>query len=435
MSDPVVGLILLATLFVFLAGGLWIALSLSAVAAVALAFFSNSSVGLNMAVTFWGHSHSWSLTALPLFILMGEILLRSRLSKDMFNGLAPWLGGLPGRLLHVNVLGCAIFAAVSGSSAATAATIGKMSIPELKGRGYPESLILGTLAGLATLGLLIPPSIILIVYGVATEQSIARLFVAGILPGAMLVVLFALYVAVRAWLDPSLIPAESSHLKLREKLRASRGLMPVALLITGVIGAIYTGLASPTDAAALGVLLSILLAVVSGSFTRGDFLDALLSAARTSCIIAFILLGAAFLALAMGFTGLPRNLAAWIGDMGLSPYILLAVLTIFFIVLGLFLDGISVVVLTTSIIMPMVLAVGIDPIWFGIYLVLVVEMSQITPPVGFNLFVIQGLTGIDILRIARAAMPFFFLLVLAVILITLFPQIVTYLPDAMNGRG
>ncbi|WP_300584026.1 TRAP transporter large permease subunit [Marivita sp.] len=435
MSDPVVGLILLATLFVFLAGGLWIALSLSAVAAVALAFFSNSSVGLNMAVTFWGHSHSWSLTALPLFILMGEILLRSRLSKDMFNGLAPWLGGLPGRLLHVNVLGCAIFAAVSGSSAATAATIGKNSIPELKGRGYPESLILGTLAGSATLGLLIPPSIILIVYGVATEQSIARLFVAGILPGAMLVVLFALYVAVRAWLDPSLIPAESSRLTLREKLRASRGLMPVALLITGVIGAIYTGLASPTDAAALGVLLSILLAVVSGSFTRGDFLDALLSAARTSCMIAFILLGAAFLALAMGFTGLPRNLAAWIGDMGLSPYILLAVLTIFFIVLGLFLDGISVVVLTTSIIMPMVLAVGIDPIWFGIYLVLVVEMSQITPPVGFNLFVIQGLTGIDILRIARAAMPFFFLLVLAVILITLFPQIVTYLPDAMNGRG
>lgn len=432
MSDPVVGLILLGLLFVFLAGGLWIALSLSAVAAVALAFFSNSSVGLNLAVTFWGHSHSWSLTALPLFILMGEILLRSRLSKDMFNGLAPWLGGLPGRLLHVNVLGCAIFAAVSGSSAATAATIGKMSIPELKSRGYPESLILGTLAGSATLGLLIPPSIILIVYGVATEQSIARLFVAGLIPGAMLVGLFSAYVAVRAWMDPNLIPAETTKLNLKEKLWESRGLIPVALLISGVIGAIYTGIASPTDAAALGVLLSILLAVLSGSFTRGDFLDALLSAARTSCMIAFILLGAAFLAVSMGFTGLPRNLAAWIGDMGLSPYVLLAVLTIFFIVLGLFLDGISVVVLTTSIIMPMVLAVGIDPIWFGIYLVLVVEMSQITPPVGFNLFVIQGLTGIDILRIAKAAMPFFFLLLLAVVLITLFPEIVTFLPDAMS---
>lgn len=432
MSDPVVGLILLAVLFVFLAGGLWIALSLSAVAAVALAFFSNSSVGLNMAVTFWGHSHSWSLTALPLFILMGEILLRSRLSRDMFNGLSPWLGGLPGRLLHVNVLGCAIFAAVSGSSAATAATIGKMSIPELKSRGYPEGLILGTLAGSATLGLLIPPSIILIVYGVATEQSIARLFVAGIIPGAMLVTLFGLYVAIRAWMDPDLIPVEPTKLSFREKLWESRGLIPVALLIIGVIGAIYTGIASPTDAAALGVLLSILLAVLSGSFGTKDFLDALLSAARTSCMIAFILLGAAFLAVAMGFTGLPRNLAAWIGGMGLSPYVLLFVLTIFFIVLGLFLDGISVVVLTTSIIMPMVMAVGIDPIWFGIYLVLVVEMSQITPPVGFNLFVIQGLTGIDIMRIAVAALPFFFLLLFAVVLITVFPEIVTFLPTAMS---
>ena len=432
MSDPVVGLILLGLLFVFLAGGLWIALSLSAVAAVALAFFSNSSVGLNLAVTFWGHSHSWSLTALPLFILMGEILLRSRLSKDMFNGLAPWLGGLPGRLLHVNVLGCAIFAAVSGSSAATAATIGKMSIPELKSRGYPESLILGTLAGSATLGLLIPPSIILIVYGVATEQSIARLFVAGLIPGAMLVGLFSAYVAVRAWMDPNLIPAETTKLNIKEKLWEARGLIPVALLISGVIGAIYTGIASPTDAAALGVLLSILLAILSGSFTKNDFMDALLSAARTSCMIAFILLGAAFLAVSMGFTGLPRNLASWIGEMGLSPYVLLAVLTIFFIVLGLFLDGISVLVLTTSIIMPMVLAVWIDPIWFGIYLVLVVEMSQITPPVGFNLFVIQGLTGIDILRIAKAALPFFFLLLLAVVLITLFPGIVTYLPEAMS---
>lgn len=432
MSDPVVGLVLLGLLFVFLAGGLWIALSLSAVAAVALAFFSNSSVGLNLAVTFWGHSHSWSLTALPLFILMGEILLRSRLSKDMFNGLAPWLGGLPGRLLHVNVLGCAIFAAVSGSSAATAATIGKMSIPELKSRGYPESLILGTLAGSATLGLLIPPSIILIVYGVATEQSIARLFVAGLIPGALLVGMFSAYVAVRAWMDPKLIPIETVRMNLREKLWEARGLIPVALLISGVIGAIYTGIASPTDAAALGVLLSILLAVLSGSFTGADFMDALLSAARTSCMIAFILLGAAFLAVSMGFTGLPRNLAAWIGDMGLSPYVLLAVLTVFFIVLGFFLDGISVVVLTTSIIMPMVLAVGIDPIWFGIYLVLVVEMSQITPPVGFNLFVIQGLTGIDILRIAKAAFPFFFLLLLAVLLITIFPEIVTYLPTAMN---
>lgn len=432
MSDPMIGIFLLGILLAFLASGLWIALALTGVATIALALFSNAPVGLVMATTFWGHSHSWSLTALPLFILMGEILLRSRLSRDMFNGLAPWLGNMPGRLLHVNIFGCAIFAAVSGSSAATAATIGKMSIPELKKRGYPEDLILGTLAGSATLGLLIPPSIILIVYGVTTEQSIARLFIAGLLPGVMIVGLFGVYVAIRAWMNPNLIPKTDMNLSFKAKLWEARGLIPVALLITGVIGAIYTGIASPTDAAALGVIFSIFLASMLGSLTRSDFLDALLSAARTSCMIAFILLGAAFLAVAMGFTGLPRNLATWIGHMGLSPYFLLAILTFFFIVLGFFLDGISVVVLTTSIIMPMVLAVEIDPIWFGIYLVLVVEMSQITPPVGFNLFVIQGLTGIDILRIAKAALPFFFLLLIAVLLITVFPQIVTFLPSAMG---
>jgi tripartite ATP-independent transporter DctM subunit len=308
-----------------------------------------------------------------------------------------------------------------------------MSVPELTRRGYPESLILGTLAGSATLGFLIPPSVILIVYGVATEQSIARLFIAGILPGLMLVALFGGYVAVRAWMNPALIPAEEAHFTFAQKLRASRSLLPVILLIGGVIGTIYTGVASPTDAAAVGVLFSLVLAVATGSFTRRDFVDALLSAMRTSAMIAFILLGAAVLSVAMGFTGIPRNLAAWIGTFGLSPYALLAVLTVFFIVLGCFLDGISVVVLTTSIILPMVQAAGIDPLWFGIYLVLVVEMSQITPPVGFNLFVIQALTGSNILRIARAALPFFGLLLLAVLLITVFPGIVTFLPSAMGN--
>ncbi|GHA51623.1 hypothetical protein GCM10008927_16320 [Amylibacter ulvae] len=433
MSDPIIALTLLGILIALLAMGVWVAVSLAIVGLVAITFFSNAPAGLVLATTFWGHSHSWSLTALPLFILMGEILLRSRLSQDMFSGLAPWLGGLPGRLLHVNILGCAIFAAVSGSSAATAATIGRMSVPELKERGYPEGLILGTLAGSATLGLLIPPSIILIVYGVATEQSIARLFVAGILPGIMLISLFAGYVAIRAFLNPDLIPKDDIKFSLREKLRASRNLIPVALLIIGVIGSIYAGLASPTDAAALGVVLSILLAYLTGSFSKSLFWDAVMSATRTSCMIAFILVGAAFLSSAMGFTGLPRNLAAWIGDMDLSLYALLAALTVFFIILGCFLDGISVVVLTTSIIMPMVVQVGIDPLWFGIYLVVVVEMSQITPPVGFNLFVIQGLTGINILRIAKAAFPFFLLLLLGVALITAFPSIVTFLPNAMSG--
>ncbi|RME14129.1 MAG: TRAP transporter large permease subunit, partial [Alphaproteobacteria bacterium] len=295
MSDPVIFAILLVILLALLASGVWVAVSLMVMALIALAAFSNAPVGLVLATTLWGNSHSWPLAALPLFILMGEILLRSRLSEDMFSGLAPWLGRAPGRLLHVNILGCAIFAAVSGSSAATAATIGRMSVPELMRRGYPERLVLGTLAGSATLGFLIPPSIILIVYGVATEQSIARLFIAGILPGLMLVLLFSGYVALRAWMNPSQIPQEEVDADFRTRLRASRRLIPVILLIGGVIGSIYSGVASPTDAAAIGVLLSVLLAWQTGGFSRSDFVDALLSATRTSAMIAFILMGAAFL--------------------------------------------------------------------------------------------------------------------------------------------
>jgi len=432
MSDPFIMLSLLIALLGLLAVGVWVGIALLSVGIFAMVFFSPAPVGSVLATTIWGQSHSWALAALPLFILMGEILLRSRLSEDMFKGLSPWLGRLPGRLLHVNILGCAIFAAVSGSSAATAATIGKMSVPELKSRGYPERLVIGTLAGSATLGLLIPPSIILIVYGVATDQSIARLFVAGILPGLMLVLMFAGYVIIRALINPSIIPQEKNKYSFIEKLKLSRRLIPVIILIAAVIGSIYTGIASPTDAAALGVIFSILLAWYSGSFSRKMLKDALMGATITSAMIAFILAGAAFLTVSMGFTGIPRNLASWIGTYNLTPFTLLLALTVFFIILGCFLDGISVVVLTTSIIMPMILEAGIDPLWFGIYLVIVVEMSQITPPVGFNLFVIQGLTGINILSIARSALPFFLLLLAAAFIIIAFPQIVTYMPNLMN---
>ncbi|MEM5474330.1 TRAP transporter large permease subunit [Hoeflea sp. AS60] len=434
MSDIVTIILLFVTLLVLLGAGVWVAFSLMLTGALGMLLLSNAPIGPILATTFWGHSTSWALAALPMFILMGEILLRSRLSQDMFTGLSPWLKRLPGRLLHVNIFGCAIFAAVSGSSAATAATIGKMSVPELTERGYPTNMVLGTLAGSATLGLLIPPSIILIVYGVATEQSIARLFVAGVLPGLMLVALFASYVIIYALLNPSRIPQDDDDdMPFLDKLRATGRLIPVLLLIAGVIGSIYIGIASPTDAAAVGVVLSVLLSWANKSLSWSMLRDSLMGATVTSCMIAFILVGAAFLSVSMGFTGIPRHLAAWIADMGLSPYALLAALTVLFVVLGCFLDGISVVVLTTSIIMPMILEAGIDPLWFGIYLVIVVEMSQITPPVGFNLFVIQGLTGIDILRIAMAALPFFLLLLLAVALITLFPGIATYLPSLMDG--
>ncbi|MGE4534414.1 TRAP transporter large permease [Halomonas sp.] len=424
-------LVLFGALLLLLGSGVWVAFSLLGLGWLGLSQFSSVPTGSVMASDIWGSSYSWELTALPMFIWMGEILFRSRLADDMFTGLSPWMQRIPGRLLHTNVVGCGLFAAVSGSSAATCATMGKMSIPELTRRGYDEKLVIGTLAGSATLGLLIPPSIILIVYGVATDQSIARLFMAGILPGLLLISLFALYLMLWSWRYPDKVPPAEDRLPLAEKLRRARRLIPMLALIVGVIGSIYAGLASPTEAAAVGVVLSLLLARLQGNMNRATFRDALLGAVRTSTMIAFILAGASFLTAAMGFTGLPSDLAAWIGTLGLSPWMLIMALTLFFILLGCFLDGISVVVLTTSIMLPMVEAAGIDLIWFGIYLVIVVEMSQITPPVGFNLFVLQGMTGRNILSIAWAALPFFFLMMLGVVLIWLFPGIATWLPQAM----
>ena len=432
MSEITLVALLLLILFAMLGSGIWVAFSLLAVGMSGMMFFSDAPLGEVMATTVWGASDSWALAALPLFIWMGEILFRSRLSEDMFTGLSPWLTYLPGRLLHVNILGCAIFAAVSGSSAATAATIGRMSIPELTKRGYPEKMMIGTLAGSATLGLLIPPSLILIVYGVATEQSIARLFVAGILPGCLLVALFFGYVIVWSLLHPETIPQGEASLPFREKLFRTRRLIPVVLLIAGVIGSIYSGIASPTDAAAVGVLLALALSWYTRSLTKQTFIEGLLGATKTSCMIAFILAGAAFLTVSMGFTGIPKMLASWIATLKLTPYALLFALTLFFIVMGCFLDGISVVVLTTSVIMPMIDQAGIDPLWFGIFVVFVVEMAQITPPVGFNLFVIQGLTGMDILKVAYAALPFFILLLVGLAIIVAVPEIVTVLPNMMG---
>lgn len=434
MDPLLMTLVLTLLLFGLLASGLWVAVTLFMMGFIGLMLNDTGNIGLIMATTTWGSSASWSLTALPLFIWMGEILFRTRLSEDLFSGLAPWLNHLPGRLLHVNILGCGIFAAVSGSSAATAATIGRMTAPELQKRGYDERMSLGTLAGSGTLGLLIPPSIILIVYGVSAEVSISRLFIAGALPGLLLILLFMGYTMIWAMLNRKRMPPAEPDVPLSQKLRASLYLFPVVGLILFVLGSIYGGLATATEAAVFGVFGALVLSAVTGTLTRQTFMESLMGATRTSCMIAFILAGAAFLTIAMGFTGIPRALAEYISTLGLGPLGLIVVLTLFFILLGCFLDGISVVVLTTSVVLPMVEQAGIDLLWFGIYLVLVVEMSQITPPVGFNLFVLQGLTGKNILRIAAYALPFFLLLLLAVVLVTAFPEIATWLPSMMT-RG
>jgi C4-dicarboxylate transporter DctM subunit len=426
------GLFLFA-LFLLLGGGVWIGLALLGVALLGMELFTSRPAGDAMATTIWTASSSWTLTALPLFIWMGEILFRTRLSADMFRGLAPWLGRLPGRLVHTNIVGCTIFAAVSGSSAATCATVGRMSIPELRERGYPESLIVGSLAGAGTLGLMIPPSLIMIVYGVAVNESIAKLFMAGVFPGALLALLFMAYVGVWSLLRPERIPASDPTMPLAEKLRRSRSLIPVILLILAVMGSIYGGIATATEAAAIGVAGALVLAFGQGALDWASFRASLMGAVATSCMIALILMGAAFLTLAMGFTGLPRALAQWIATLELSRVALILALTLFYMVLGCFLDGISCVVLTMAVVEPMVRAVGIDLIWFGIFVVVVVEMAQITPPVGFNLFVLQGMTGHQITYIALTALPFFLLMALMVVLLVAFPGLATWLPAQMLG--
>ena len=431
MSDFAITGLLIAALFALLGSGVWIGLTLTGVAWIGMQVLSARPAGDAMAVTIWGSASSWTLTALPLFVWMGEILFRTRLSESMFRGLAPWVTWLPGRLLHTNVIGCAIFAAVSGSSAATCATIGKMSLPELARRGYPEGITIGSLAGAGTLGLLIPPSIIMIVYGVAADVSIAKLFIAGVLPGILLAALFSGYLMVWALLHPGQVPAPDRVLSLREKLHESRHLIPVVALIGAVLGSIYTGVATATEAAAVGVVGSLLLSLLQGSLSWQTFRDSLMGATRLYCMIALILAGAAFLTLAMGYIGLPRHLAEYIGSLGLSPFMLVLALAAFYILLGCFLDGISMVVLTMGVLLPTVQAAGIDLIWFGIFVVIVVEMAQITPPVGFNLFVLQGMTKKDIAYIARVTLPFFFLMCAMVLLLWFFPQIATWMPGHM----
>ncbi len=422
----------LFVLFFLLGTGVWVGLALLGVAWIGMELFTSRPAGDAMITTIWTASSSWALTALPLFIWMGEILFRTRLSEDMFRGLSPWLAPLPGRLLHTNIVGCTVFAAVSGSSAATVTTVGKMSIPELRRRRYPERLIVGTLAGAGTLGLMIPPSLTLIVYGVTINESISKLFMAGILPGLTLGALFMGYVAFWSYTRPEEVPAPEARLSFGEKLRQSRFLIPVVCLILTVLGSIYLGFATATEAAAFGVIGALLLAAAQGSLNRHTFTASLMGATRTSCMIALILAGAAFLALAMGFTGLPRALAGWIASMELSPIALIMALTFFYIILGCFLDGISSVVLTMAVVEPMIRAAGIDLIWFGIFIVVVVEMAQITPPIGFNLFVLQGMTGHEISYIAKTALPFFLIMCLMVIILVLFPELATFLPETMR---
>jgi C4-dicarboxylate transporter, DctM subunit len=433
MTEILAILIFLFVLFFLLGTGVWVGIALMGVAWVGMELFTLRPVGDTMITTMWASSSSWTLTALPLFIWMGEILYRTRLSEDMFKGLSPWLARLPGGLVHTNIVGCTVFAAVSGSSAATLTTVGKMSIPELRSRNYPETIIIGTLAGAATLGLMIPPSLALIVYGVTVNESITQLFFAGVFPGLVLAFMFMGYVALYSTFSKSWKPNPEPAMSFVEKVKNSRFLLPVICLILVVIGSMYLGYATATEAAAFGVIGSLLLAASQGSLKWESFRESLMGATRTSAMIALILAGASFLKLSMGFTGLPRALADMIAIMDLTRFQLLMALLVFYIILGMFLDGISSVVLTMAVVEPMVREAGIDLVWFGIFVVVVVEMAQITPPIGFNLFVLQGMTDHEMSYISKASLPMFMIMVLMVFVLIWFPDLALWLPENLRG--
>ena len=427
-------LLLLILLCVLLGTGLWIPMSLAVVGYIAM-MAVHPQPGLFLASSMWESTGSWTLAALPMFVWMGEILFRTKLSEELFNGLSPWVRWLPGRLLHVNILACGIFGSVSGSSAATCATVSKIALPELRRRGYDEGVAIGSLATAGTLGIMIPPSIIIVVYAVAAEVSIVRVFIAGMIPGILVMVLFSAYIAIWAVLNPDKQPAKEPALSFREKMRASAQLIPCAILIIAVIGTMFIGWATATEAAGFGVLGSLILAAVTRSLTWQSFKESLMGATRLSCMIMFILAGAAFLTKAMALTGIPSALASGVEALNLGPFGIIAILTVVYLILGTALDGVSMIVLTTSIVVPMVQAAGFDLVWFGIFIVLLVEIAEITPPLGFNLFVMQTMTGKEQTEVAWASLPFFLMLVLTVVLITLFPvTLVTGLPEWLLAR-
>ena len=434
MDILLIGGLLLIIMLVLLAGGVWIAMTLAIVGWVGQAFFTNTLPGKNLFSAFWESNASWELAALPLFIWMGEILFRTKLSEEMFEGLRPWLNRIPGRLMHTTIIGCGVFGSVSGSSAATCATIAKVALPELKRRGYNENLAIGSLASAGTLGILIPPSITMVVYAVAADASIIRIFLAGFLPGFLLMLLFSGYIAWWSLRHPDQVPAADPPTTFMEKIRLSGNLIPCGLLIVFIVWVLVAGWATATECAAFGVLGSLAIAAWGRSLTWRNFTEGLMGATRTSCMIMFILAGAAFLTKTMAFTGIPRELAEWVDAMQLSPYALIGALVLIYLVLGTALDGISMIVLTSAVVLPMIQKAGFDLIWFGIFIVLLVEIAEVTPPVGFNLFVLQNMTGKDSNIIARAAIPFFVCMVICIALITLFPQIVTILPDLVMGK-
>ena len=415
-------------LIVLLGAGVFVGLTLIGTGAIALSIFRDLPVIKLLAFELWQSLNSPELVALPMFILMGEILFNTRLSENLFEGLKPWMNRIPGGLIHINVLGCTLFSAVSGSSAATTATVGRMTLKELNTQGYDKSLSIGSLCGAGTLGFLIPPSIILILYGVLAEVSILDLFLAGIIPGLCLAILYMLYIGFKVYRNPKLSPDISNHINWSQRFKSLKLFLPIILLIIAVLGSMYVGFSAPSEAAVIGVLGALFIAGAQGEITKSSIKNTFKGTVKTISMIGLILGGALFLSKVMAYLYLPQILGGYINSLSLAPFQLIILLLIFYVALGTILDGLSLIIMTLPITLPLVVSAGYDPVWFAIFLVISVEMAQITPPVGFNLFVVKNLTGEPISTIAKASFPFFLILGGFALLLALIPEIATYLP-------
>lgn len=434
MSTGAAVSVFLVLVVFFLGSGIWIFAGLTMVGVSALYIildFNPMRIGTIASKIITSSAISWELASIPIFIWMGDIIFRTDISERLFRGLAPIVSRVPGGLLHTNVIGCTLFAAISGSSNATTATVGKITIPELIKRGYDMNLASGSLAGAGTFGLLIPPSIAMIIYGVISETSIIKLFAAGLVPGVMMALLYSGYIVAVALIRPEVAPENEERANFRMMCFGLVELFPILLLMIIVLGSIYSGLATPSEAAAVGVACAIAITLATRQFSIVMITESLMSTIRLSAMICILIACASFLSSVIAFVQLPTKITVFIEMLDLSPLSLLGILALLYIVLGMFIDGTSMTVMTVPIAVPLIVAAGYDPVWFGVFLIIMIELSALTPPVGLNLYILQGLTSEDLGRTIRSVIPFFILLCVGTVLLVAFPEIALWLPGKL----
>lgn len=416
--------------------GVWIPLAIGLSGLVFLAMTSGMGAFQGLGLSIWGGVNSFTLTAIPLFILMAEFLLKSGLSERVYRGLSHLVHRLPGGLLQTNIVGCSIFSAISGSSVATAASIGTVAIPELLKRNYGRYLSVGTIAAGGTLGILIPPSIAMIIYGSFTNLSIAKLFMAGVVPGLLLVLLFMTFIGVYALIRPDVAPKseEENGDESQSAGQTLNDLMPFALLISVVLGSLYLGFATPTESAALGCVFSAIIARVWGRLDLETLYYIIQRTVQVSGSILAIVFAAYIFSYSVALSGVGQDIAAAIGGLDLSRWQLILLLFLFYTLLGCLVDSISMIVITVPVLAPVLAIYGFDGVWFGVILVLLIEIGQITPPMGLNLFVVQGVWDGRLGEVVRGVIPFYLIIILMIAIVTLVPSVALWLPEQMIVR-